>query len=105
MSCIFSCILLYEPYKPDVTYNAHANFCVSFYILSKCSINYSIGGGYFLTIIYYFMPGLHVCSFYFRCMTDSKSSRWSKFIQSGQRNVVRFSLDAFLFHGMLGEVK
>ncbi|XP_058603282.1 zona pellucida sperm-binding protein 3d.2 isoform X1 [Onychostoma macrolepis] len=37
------------------------------------------------------------------CMTDSKSSRWSKFIQSGQRNVVRFSLDAFLFHGMLGE--
>ncbi|XP_043117561.1 zona pellucida sperm-binding protein 3-like [Puntigrus tetrazona] len=40
---------------------------------------------------------------YFRCMTDSKSSRWSKFIQSGQRNVVRFSLDAFMFHGMLGE--
>uniref|UniRef100_A0A672M7H0 Zona pellucida sperm-binding protein 3-like n=1 Tax=Sinocyclocheilus grahami TaxID=75366 RepID=A0A672M7H0_SINGR len=37
------------------------------------------------------------------CMTDSKSSTWSKFIQSGQRNVVRFSLDAFLFHGMLGE--
>uniref|UniRef100_A0A8C2ASL4 Zona pellucida glycoprotein 3d tandem duplicate 2 n=1 Tax=Cyprinus carpio TaxID=7962 RepID=A0A8C2ASL4_CYPCA len=37
------------------------------------------------------------------CMTDSKSSRWSKFIQSGQRNVVRFSLDAFLFHGMLGK--
>ncbi|XP_073702817.1 zona pellucida sperm-binding protein 3d.2 [Garra rufa] len=37
------------------------------------------------------------------CMTDSKSSRWSRFIQSGQRNVVRFSLDAFLFHGILGE--
>ncbi|XP_050987749.1 zona pellucida sperm-binding protein 3d.2 isoform X2 [Labeo rohita] len=37
------------------------------------------------------------------CMIDSKSSRWSKFIQSGRRNVVRFSLDAFLFQGMLGE--
>ncbi|KTF80601.1 hypothetical protein cypCar_00024797 [Cyprinus carpio] len=37
------------------------------------------------------------------CMTDIKSSRWSKFIQSRQRNVVRFSLDAFLFYGMLIE--
>lgn len=37
------------------------------------------------------------------CMTESKSTRWSRFIQSGQRNVVRFSLDAFLFHGMLGK--
>lgn len=37
------------------------------------------------------------------CMLDSMSRRWSRFIQSGQRNVVRFSLDAFLFHGMLGK--
>ncbi|KAG1936687.1 zona pellucida sperm-binding protein 3d.2 [Pimephales promelas] len=37
------------------------------------------------------------------CMIDSMSSRWSRFIQSGQRNVVRFSLDAFLFQGMLGK--
>ncbi|KAK7158128.1 hypothetical protein R3I93_009355 [Phoxinus phoxinus] len=37
------------------------------------------------------------------CMIDSMSSRWSRFIHSGQRNVVRFSLDAFLFHGMLGK--
>lgn len=45
---------------------------------------------------------VHFC---FRCMIDSMSSKWSRFIQSGQRNVVRFSLDAFLFHGMLGKVK
>ncbi|XDV40728.1 hypothetical protein PO909_009747 [Leuciscus waleckii] len=37
------------------------------------------------------------------CMIDSTTSRWSRFIQSGQNNVVRFSLDAFLFHGMLGK--
>ncbi|XP_067252405.1 zona pellucida sperm-binding protein 3d.2 [Chanodichthys erythropterus] len=37
------------------------------------------------------------------CMIDSMSSKWSRFIQSGQRNVVRFSLDAFLFHGILGK--
>lgn len=37
------------------------------------------------------------------CMTDSKSSRWSGFIQSKERNVVQFSLDAFLFYGMSGK--
>ncbi|XP_051575809.1 zona pellucida sperm-binding protein 3d.2 isoform X2 [Myxocyprinus asiaticus] len=37
------------------------------------------------------------------CMTASKSHMWSRFIQSGKRNVVRFSLDAFMFNGILGE--
>ncbi|XP_067305659.1 zona pellucida sperm-binding protein 3d.2 [Pseudorasbora parva] len=37
------------------------------------------------------------------CLIDSMSSTWSRFIQSGQRNIVRFSLDAFLFNGMLGK--
>lgn len=37
------------------------------------------------------------------CMTDSKSSRWSRFIQSEERNIVQFSLDAFLFYGMMGK--
>ncbi|XP_056617628.1 zona pellucida sperm-binding protein 3d.2 isoform X2 [Triplophysa dalaica] len=37
------------------------------------------------------------------CMTDSKSSRWSRFIQSEERNIVQFSLEAFLFRGMIGK--
>ncbi|XP_057196527.1 zona pellucida sperm-binding protein 3d.2 isoform X2 [Triplophysa rosa] len=37
------------------------------------------------------------------CMTDSKSSRWSRFIQSEERSIVQFSLEAFLFRGMIGK--
>ena len=39
-----------------------------------------------------------------RCMVDSRSSRGSGFVKSSRRNVVRFSVEAFVFQGKLAKV-